>query len=136
LKQHQEWSDEECLRYLDQRKIAKIQWVLGPKQSNADDLRNVRCEGSRHFRNIKKAYLKAKIDELETNSKIKNIKDLFSGINDSKEVYQIPKELIKAGGRTIPFEIRKLINSIWNKDEMPKEWKESIIVNQQSYILH
>jgi len=52
-------------------KHAKIQWVLGPKQNNVDNLQNVRREGSRHFRNIKKAYLKDKIDELETNNKIK-----------------------------------------------------------------
>ena len=31
LKQHKQWSDEECLRYLDQGKHAKIQWVQGPK---------------------------------------------------------------------------------------------------------
>jgi hypothetical protein len=37
---------------------------------------------------------------------------------------QIPTELIKAGGRTI----HKLIISIWNKEELPEEWKESIIV--------
>jgi len=36
--------------------------------------------------------------------------------------------LIKAGGRTIHFEIHKLINSIWNKEELPKQWKELIIV--------
>jgi hypothetical protein len=30
-------------------------------------------------------YLKAKIDELETNSKIKNIRHLFRGINDFKK---------------------------------------------------
>jgi hypothetical protein len=41
---------------------------------------------------------------------------------------QIPAELIKAGGRTIRFEIHKLINSIWNKEELPEQWKESIIV--------
>jgi len=41
---------------------------------------------------------------------------------------QIQAELIKAGGRTISSEIHKLINSIWNKKELPEEWKESIIV--------
>jgi hypothetical protein len=39
---------------------------------------------------------------------------------------QIPAELIKAGGRTIHFEIHKLINYIWNKEELPEQWKESI----------
>jgi len=37
---------------------------------------------------------------------------------------QIPAELIKAGGNTICCEIHKLIISIWNKEEMPEEWKE------------
>jgi len=36
--------------------------------------------------------------------------------------------LIKAGGRTIRCEIHKLIISIWNKEELPDEWKESIIL--------
>jgi len=36
--------------------------------------------------------------------------------------------LIRAGGSIIRFEIHKLIVSIWNKEELPEEWKESIIV--------
>ena len=40
---------------------------------------------------------------------------------------QIPAELIKAWGRTIRSEIHKLINSIWNKDELSEQWKESVI---------
>jgi hypothetical protein len=36
---------------------------------------------------------------------------------------QITAELIKAGGRTICPEIQKFINSIWNKEELPEEWK-------------
>jgi len=41
---------------------------------------------------------------------------------------QIPAELIKAGGRTICLEIHKLITSIWKKEKLPEEWKESIII--------
>jgi hypothetical protein len=41
---------------------------------------------------------------------------------------QIPAELIKAGGRTIRSETHKLINSVWNKGELPEKWKESIVV--------
>ena len=42
---------------------------------------------------------------------------------------QIPAELIKAGGRTIRGAIHKLIIAIWNKEELPEEWKESVIVH-------
>ena len=146
-----------------------------------------------------------KIDELETKSEIKNIRDLYKGISDFKKGYQprtntvndeksdlvtdchsilakwrnhfsqmlnvngvngigrteiytaeplvpepsafefetaiekikrrrspgidkIPAEFIKAGGRTIRPEVHKLINSIWNKDKCPEEWKESVIL--------
>jgi hypothetical protein len=50
--------------------------------SNVDNLNNVRREVRRHFRNKKKEYLKAEIEELESNSKIKNNRDLYRGIND------------------------------------------------------
>ena len=36
----------------------------------------------------KKTHMTAKIEELETNSKIKNIRDLYRGINDFKKGYQ------------------------------------------------
>ena len=41
---------------------------------------------------------------------------------------QIPAELIKAGCRTNRCEVHKLIISIWNKEKLPEEWKESIIL--------
>jgi hypothetical protein len=31
-------------------------------------------------------------------------------------------------GRTIRSAIHKLINAIWNKEDLPEEWKESVIV--------
>ena len=42
---------------------------------------------------------------------------------------QIPAESIKTGDRTVCYEIHKLIISIWNKEELPEESKESIIVS-------
>jgi hypothetical protein len=56
-------------------------------------MNNVRRDASRHFRNKKKAYLKAKIKELETNSKINNIRDLCRVINVFKKGYQ-PRTII------------------------------------------
>jgi len=46
----------------------------------------------------------------------------------SPGIDQIPAELIRAGGGTICLEIHKIITSIWKKEELPEEWKESIIV--------
>jgi len=47
---------------------------------------------------------------------------------ESPGIDQIAAGVIKARGRTICYEIHKLINSIWNKKELPEGWKESIIV--------
>jgi len=41
--------------------------------------------------------LKAKIKELETNSKIKNIRDLCRGISDLKRGYQPRTDIVKDG---------------------------------------
>ena len=45
-----------------------------------------------------------------------------------KLIYRITAELIKSDSRTIRSENRKLITSSWNKEELPEEWKESIVV--------
>jgi hypothetical protein len=36
--------------------------------------------------------------------------------------------LYQAGGETLVSVIHKLITSIWNKEELPHQWKKSIIV--------
>jgi hypothetical protein len=43
---------------------------------------------------------------------------------------QIPAELIKAGGVTLTLysEIHRLTCSIWNKEELPQQWKEYVIL--------
>jgi hypothetical protein len=51
--------------------------------------------------------------------KLKNYK--FPGTD------QIPAELIKAGGETLYSEIHKHICCIWNKEELPQQWKESVV---------
>jgi hypothetical protein len=72
-KQHKPWSDAECAQFLYKRKQAKFQCLQNPNQNNGDNLHNVTREASRHFRKKKKEYLKAKINELEANTKNKNI---------------------------------------------------------------
>ena len=48
-----------------------------------------------HFRDKEKAYRRAKIEELETNGKIQNIRYLYRGINDFKNGYQPRCNLVK-----------------------------------------
>jgi len=67
----------------------------GSKPKQLDILSNVRREVSRHFRDKKKAYLRAKFEELETNSKIQHIRDLYRGINDFKKGYQPRCNIVK-----------------------------------------
>jgi len=40
--------------------------------------------------------------------------------------------VIKAGGKTIRCEIHKRIISIWNKEELPEEWKE--LIDHSTYL--
>ena len=57
MQQHKPRVDE-YLRFFDQRKQAKLQWVQDPNQINIDNLNNGRPEATRHFRNKKKEYMK------------------------------------------------------------------------------
>jgi hypothetical protein len=38
------------------------------------------------------------------------------------------QKLTHAGGNTLYSEINKFINSVWNEEELPQQWKESIIL--------
>jgi hypothetical protein len=66
-----------------------------PNQSNVHNLYYVRCEDSRHFRNKQEGKIKAKICDLESNSKIKNIADLYRGINDFRKGYHPRTNMVK-----------------------------------------
>ncbi|PNF33805.1 hypothetical protein B7P43_G10012 [Cryptotermes secundus] len=76
LKKHKPWFDDGCSKLLDQRKQAKLQWLQDPSELNRDNLKH-------------------KIDELAMNSKNKNIRDLYRGINDFKRGYQPRSNLVK-----------------------------------------
>jgi len=66
-------------------KQVKMHWLQDPNHTNVDNLYNQKNE-----------YLKAKIDEPETNSKIKNIRDLHRGIIDFKKGYQPGTNIVKS----------------------------------------
>jgi hypothetical protein len=42
--------------------------------------------------------------------------------------YQILEEMIQAEGETLLSAIHKLLNFIWNEQELPVQWKDSLIV--------
>jgi hypothetical protein len=44
---------------------------------------------------------------------------------------QIPAELLQTGDEILQSEIHKLINSTWNQDELPDQWKMFIIIPVQ-----
>jgi hypothetical protein len=41
----------------------------------------------------------------------------------------ISAELFQADGEILQSEIRNLINSFWNKEELPDQWKESYFIS-------
>jgi hypothetical protein len=136
-----------------------LQWLQDPSEINGDNLKTVRLEASRYFRNEKREYLKDKINELATNSKNKNIRYLYllaashtilnrwknyfsqllnvHNVSDVRQIEVHMAETLVPGPSRFEVEIdiakllsgiHKLINSIWNKEELPDQWKKSIIV--------
>jgi hypothetical protein len=93
LKKHKPWFDKRCSKL--KRKQAKLQWLQDPSKINGDNQNNIRQEASRHFRAKKREYLKDKINELATNKKNKNIRDLYRGVNLFKRGYQPRSNLVK-----------------------------------------
>jgi hypothetical protein len=95
LKHRKPWFNEECSKLIDQRQQAKLQWLLDPIAVNENNLSNAQRESIRHFRNKKREYFKDKINELESNSKNKNVRDLYRGITEFKKCYQPGTNLVK-----------------------------------------
>jgi hypothetical protein len=109
-KHHKPWFDEECSKLADQRKQAKLQWLQDPSDANEDNLSDVRWEASSHFRNKKREYLKNKINKLESNSTNKNIRDLYSGINEFKKGHQPRTNLVKDEMGDLLADPHKILN--------------------------
>jgi hypothetical protein len=95
FKKYKPWFDEGCSKLLDQRKQFKLQWLQEPSEINGDNLKDIKCEAGRHFRNKKGEYLKYKINECATNNKNKNIRYLYRGTNEFKRGYQPRSKAVK-----------------------------------------
>jgi hypothetical protein len=85
-------------------------------EANECNLSDVRREASRHFRNKKREYLKDKINYLESNTKNKNIRDLYRGINKFKKGYQPKTKFGKNEGGDLFADPHKIL----------KRWKNYI----------
>jgi hypothetical protein len=81
---------------------------------NEDNMSNVRREASRRFRIKKREYLKDKINELESDSKNKNIRDLYRGINEFKKGYQPRTNLAKDEKSDLLVDAHKIVNRKMN----------------------
>jgi hypothetical protein len=75
---------------------------------------NIRCETIRHFRNKKREYLEDKINELATNSKNKNSRDLYRGINVFKSSHQPRNNLVKDENDDLLAYSHNIVNRLKN----------------------
>jgi hypothetical protein len=110
LKHNKPWFDDECSKLTNERKQAKLQWLQNPNQINRVTLQKVRHETTRIFRNEKREHLKGKINELETNNKNKNIRDLYRGINEFKKGYQPRINIIKYENGNLLADPQNILN--------------------------
>jgi hypothetical protein len=58
----------------------------------------------------KREYLKNKINELETNSKDKNIRDLYRGVNELKKGYQPGTNMLKEENCNLLADSNSILN--------------------------
>jgi hypothetical protein len=110
LKHNKPWFDDECSKLIEQRKQAQLQLLKNPSQINGDELKNLRSETSGPFRNKKREYLKDKINELESNIKNKNIRDLYRGITEFKKRYQSRINIIKDENSNLLADPQSILN--------------------------
>jgi hypothetical protein len=82
-----------------------------PSEANEGNLSDIRREASRHFRNKEREYLTDKINELESNSKNKNIRDLYRDIIEFKKCYQPRNNLVKDERGDLLADPHKILNS-------------------------
>jgi hypothetical protein len=98
-------------------------WLQDPSEINGDNLNNVRLEASRYLKNKRREYMKDKINELATNSKNKNIGDLYRGINEFKRGYQPRSNLVKDENGDLLADSHSILNLWKNYFSQLLNWK-------------
>jgi hypothetical protein len=82
-------------RFFRSKKRGKNAEGTGSKPKKCNNLNNIRRETRIHLRSQRKGYLEAKLEEFETNSEVKSIRDLYRGISDFKKSYQHRSNMVK-----------------------------------------
>jgi hypothetical protein len=95
-------------------------------------MNNERWETSRHFRNKKREYLKDKSDELATNSKIRNIRDMYRGINYFKKSYQPRSNLVKDKNGDLLADSHNILNSWKNYSQLLNVYRPVMLIPDPS----
>lgn len=88
---------------------------------NVEELEEEEEETEEVYQNVEPMVPNPTIQEVE--NAIKELKNNKAPGEDS-----VPSELIKAGGARLAKEIHKLILNIWEKEVIPNEWKEAIVI--------
>jgi hypothetical protein len=114
LKKHNPWFDEGCLELLNQREQAKLQWLQDPSEVNGDNLNNIKVKPAGISGIRKREYLKDRIDELATNSKNKNVRDLYRGIIELMKGYQPRSNLEKDENGDLLADSHNILNWLKN----------------------
>ncbi|KAJ4426281.1 hypothetical protein ANN_27093 [Periplaneta americana] len=94
-KKKKPWFDKDCCMVVERKKQAKFKFLRDPVEANRDNYFNKSREANRRLRNKKRDYLKEKLNDVETNNKNKNIRDLYKGIKEFKNGYQAKVNVIK-----------------------------------------
>ena len=94
----------------NKRKQTKLLWRQNPNGQTAEDISNVRRDTCKTFRKNKGDYMKAKVNKLEENSKNKNIREMYKGINEFKKGYQPRANVINKHDGTIVADTTSILS--------------------------
>jgi hypothetical protein len=89
-----------------------------PSEANEGNLSDIRREASRHFGYKKREYLKDGTNELESNNKNKNIRNLHRGINEFKKGFKPRTYKVKDEGGDMLADSHNILNG-WKCGSFP-----------------
>jgi hypothetical protein len=108
--------------------------LQNPSQINGDNLKNLKHETSRTFRNKKREYLKGKIKELEINNKNKNIRDLYRDIHEFEKGYQPRINIIKYENGNLLADPQSVLNRWKNFFNQVLKYMGFMMLGRWTYI--